>query len=301
VCDPPELSLLAAISSALWFVTPLLQNLPLRALSKVHAVIRTTTSDVGVTTITLDRPEAKNALTIEMRDDFVAAIRAARADHAARAILITGAGDAFCAGMDLRASTVARAGGEGFNTRSTSEALRVGVQTIVRELWELDKPTVAAVNGTAVGPGAHIALACDFVLVHDETRFAWTFARWGLVVDAGGAYLLPRLVGLPRAKAMVMLGEGAKGREAVDLGLAYKCVAPGELRAEADALAERLAAGPTRSIVLSKQLLNRTFETSLAGALELEGHFQSLATTSADLAEGMAAFKEKRDPKFTGR
>ena len=281
-------------------MTRVLHILPLRALSNVPNVIRVEISD-NVATITLDRPEAKNALTVEMRDDLVAAIRDARSDPDVRAVLLTGAGDAFCAGMDLRASTVAQAGGEGFNTRSTSEALRIGVQAVVRELWELDKPTVAAVNGTAVGPGAHIALACDFVLVHDETRFAWTFARWGLVVDAGGAYLLPRLVGLPRAKAMVMLGENVKGAEAVDLGLAYKCVRADELRPEADALAARLAAGPTRSLGLSKQLLNRTFETYLASSLELEGQFQSLATTSSDLAEGMAAFREKRDPKFTGR
>lgn len=282
-------------------MTLVLHIVPLRALSNVSTVIRTTTSDEGVATITLDRPEAKNALTIEMRDDLLAAVRSARSDPAVRAVLVTGTGDAFCSGMDLRASTVSQAGGEGFDTRSTSEALRVGVQAVVRELWELDKPTVAAVNGTAVGPGAHIGLACDFVLVHDETRFVWSFSRWGLVVDAGGAYLLPRLVGLPRAKAMVLLGEGVKGAEAVDLGLAYKCVPAGDLRDEAEALAAKLAAGPTRSLGLSKQLLNRTFETYLAAALELEGQFQSLATTSTDLAEGMAAFREKRDPKFTGR
>ena len=273
----------------------------LRAVSKVAPVIRTTTSDDGVFTIVLDRPEAKNALTIEMRDDLLAAVRRARSDAGVRAVLLTGTGDAFCAGMDLRASTVAQAGGEGFDTRSTSEALRTGVQAVVRDLWELDKPTVAAVNGTAVGPGAHLALSCDFVLVHEDTRFAWTFARWGLVVDAGGAYLLPRLVGLPRAKAMVLLGEGVKGSEAVDLGLAYKCVPAGDLRTEAEALTAKLAAGPTRSLGLSKQLLNRTFETYLASALELEGQFQSLATTSSDLAEGMAAFREKRNPRFTGR
>jgi 2-(1,2-epoxy-1,2-dihydrophenyl)acetyl-CoA isomerase len=273
----------------------------LRALSKVATVIRVETSADGVATIILDRPEAKNALTVEMRDDLLDAVRSSRGDPDVRAVLITGAGDAFCAGMDLRASTVAQAGGDGFDTRSTSEALRAGVQAVVRELWELDKPTVAAVNGTAVGPGAHIALACDFVLLHDEARFAWTFSRWGLVVDAGGAYLLPRLVGLPRARAMVLLGEGAKGREAVDMGLAYKCVPAEELQGEAHDLAARLAAGPTRSLGLSKQLLNRTFETYLAAALELEGQFQSLATTSTDLAEGMAAFREKRDPKFTGR
>ncbi|MBV8304119.1 MAG: enoyl-CoA hydratase/isomerase family protein [Acidimicrobiia bacterium] len=270
-------------------------------MSKVAAVIRTTTSDDGVLTITLDRPEAKNALTVEMRDDLLAAVRTARRDSAVRAALVTATGDAFCAGMDLRASTVAQAGGAGFDTRSTSEALRAGVQAVVRELWELDKPTVAAVNGTAVGPGAHIGLACDFVLVHEDTRFAWTFSRWGLVVDAGGAYLLPRLVGLPRARAMVLLGEGVKGSEAVALGLAYKCVPAADLRTQADALVAKLASGPTRSLGLSKQLLNRTFETDLATGLELEGHFQSLATTSGDLAEGMAAFREKREPKFTGR
>jgi 2-(1,2-epoxy-1,2-dihydrophenyl)acetyl-CoA isomerase len=264
-------------------------------------MIRVETGDDGVAAIVLDRPEAKNALTVEMRDDLLAAVRNCRTDPTVRAVVLTGTGDSFCAGMDLRASTVSQAGGAGFDTRSTSEALRIGVQSIVRELWELDKPTVAAVNGTAVGPGAHIALACDFVLLHDQARFVWSFARWGLVVDAGGAYLLPRLVGLPRAKAMVLLGEGAKGQEAVDIGLAYKCVSAEDLQGEARSLASRLAAGPTRSLGLSKQLLNRTFETYLAAALDLEGQFQSLATTSADLAEGMAAFREKRDPKFTGR
>ena len=254
-----------------------------------------------VARITLDRPEAKNALSVEMRDDLVSAVRRCRADSDVRAVLVTGTGDAFCAGMDLGASTVARAGTEGFDTRSTSEALRIGVQTMIRELWELDKPTVAAVNGTAVGPGAHLALACDFVIVDERARFLWSFARWGLVVDAGGAYLLPRLVGLPRARAMVLLGEGATGAEAVRDGLAYRCVSAGELDATAGELAARLAAGPTRSLGLSKQLLNRSFETDLPTALDLEGAYQSLATTSADLAEGMTSFKEKRDPRFTGR
>src|ERR1019366_597830 len=227
--------------------------------------------------ITLDRPEARNALTVEMRDDLVAAVRSARADSRVRSLLVTGTGDSFCAGMDLRASTVSRAGGAGFDPRTTSEALRVGVQTFIRELWELDKPTVAAVNGTAVGPGAHLALACDFVLVCEQTRFIWSFAKWGLVVDAGGAYLLPRLVGLPRAKALGLLGEGAIGAEAVSCGLAYRCVSsPDELDREASELAARLAAGPVRSLGLSKQLLNSSFETDLAGLLDRESHFQAL-------------------------
>jgi 2-(1,2-epoxy-1,2-dihydrophenyl)acetyl-CoA isomerase len=263
-------------------------------------MIRFTLGDDHVARIVLDRPDAKNALTAEMRDELVARVRSCRTDPEVRAVLITGVGDAFCAGMDLGASTVAQAGREGFEVRSTSEALRAGVQAFIRDLWELDKPTIAAVNGVAVGPGAHLALACDFVLVAPATRFIWSFHRWGLVADAGGAYLLPRLVGLPRAKAMLMLGEGAIGQEAVDLGLAYKCVEADTLATEASAMARKLATGPTRALGLTKRLLNASFETDLAHSLELEGHFQALATTTSDLREGMTAFREKRDTNFTG-
>jgi 2-(1,2-epoxy-1,2-dihydrophenyl)acetyl-CoA isomerase len=264
--------------------------------------LRFETTEDGVGRITLDRPDAANALTVEMRDDLVAAVHRCRDDDAVRAVLVTATGDSFCSGMDLRGSTVVKAGTDGFDPRSTSQALRVGVQAFIRELWELDKPTVAAVQGPAVGPGAHLAVACDFVLVCPASRFIWSFAKWGLVADAGGAYLLPRLVGLPRAKAMILLGEGATGAECVELGLAYRHVDSADaLAAEADALAVRLAAGPTRSLGLSKRLLNRSFETDLADSLELEGHFQALATASADLPEGMAAFRDKRPPDFTGR
>ncbi len=263
--------------------------------------LRVERGDDGVGRIVLDRPAAKNALTIAMRDGIVDAVREFRADPAVRAVVITGEGDAFCAGMDLSASTVTKAGTPGFAPRSTSEALREGVQTFIREIWELDKPTIAAVNGTAIGPGAHLALACDFVLVHADTRFMWTFSKWGLVADAGGAYLLPRLVGLPRAKAMLMLGEGTTGAEAVAAGLAYRCIDDAtSLASEAHALAAKLASGPTRSLGLTKRLLNASFETDLAHSLETEGHFQALATTSPDIIEGMAAFREKRDAKFTG-
>ncbi len=131
--------------------------------------VRVETGDDGVCVITLDRPEAKHALTPEMRDTITDALRAGRIDPAVRSFLITATGDAFCSGMDLTASTVAQAGKPGFDPRSTAEVLRMGVQAFIRELWEMDKPTVAAVNGTAVGPGAHLALACDFVLVHPET------------------------------------------------------------------------------------------------------------------------------------
>jgi 2-(1,2-epoxy-1,2-dihydrophenyl)acetyl-CoA isomerase len=255
----------------------------------------------GVLRVVLDRAEAKNALTVDMRDGITEAVRSARADADVRCLSISGAGDAFCAGMDLTASTVMQAGSPGFRARHTSEALRIGVQAFIRELWELDKPTVAVVNGAAVGPGAHLALACDFVLVYTGSKFVWTFPKWGLVVDAGGAYLLPRLVGLAKAKALVMLGESLSGPDAVSEGLALRCYDDVEsLRAAGDAIAAQLAAGPTRSLGLSKRLLNASFETDLASSLELEGHFQALATTSPDLLEGMAAFRDKRAAEFHG-
>jgi 2-(1,2-epoxy-1,2-dihydrophenyl)acetyl-CoA isomerase len=255
----------------------------------------------GVLRITLDRADARNALTIAMRDGIVDAVREARRDPDVRAVLLTGNGRAFCSGMDLGASTVMQAGRPDFRTRMTSEALREGVQTFIRELWELDKPTVAAVHGPAVGPGAHLALACDFVLVGPDTKFAWSFPKLGLVADAGGAYLLPRLVGLPRAKALVMLGETLTGDDALAAGMVYrKCASTEDVLRESSELAAQLAAGPTRSIGLSKRLLNEAFESDLAHSLELEGHFQALATTSPDLLEGMAAFREKRDAQFDG-
>ncbi len=263
-------------------------------------MLNVTISD-GVMRLVLDRPDAKNALTAEMRDGITDAVRAARANPDVRCVLVTGAGDAFCSGMDLSASTVMQAGSPDFRPRQTSEALRSGVQSFIRELWELDKPTVAVVNGAAVGPGAHLALACDFVLAHTATKFIWTFPKWGLVVDAGGAYLLPRLVGLQKAKALVMLGETVVGNDAVAAGLALECYDDlDSLRSAGDALCATLASGPTRSLGLSKRLLNTSFESDLTASLETEGHFQALATASPDLLAGMAGFKEKRSPEFNG-
>ena len=252
--------------------------------------------------LTLDRPEAANALTPSMIGDLIAHVRASASDPAVRALLLTGAGGRFCAGMDLRESTVAKAGTPGFDPQTTADALRDGVQTLVRELWELEKPTVAAVDGVAVGPGAHLALACDFVLVHEATRFLWSFHQWGLVADAGGAWLLPRLVGLPRARTMLLRGKGSAGEQAVRDGLAMQCLADAdELVETAEALAVQLATGPTRALGLTKRMLNRAFATSFAESLEIEAAAQAEATTTSDLVEGMAAFREKREPRFEGR
>jgi 2-(1,2-epoxy-1,2-dihydrophenyl)acetyl-CoA isomerase len=228
-----------------------------------------------------------------MRDALLAAVAEGRADPATRALLVDATGDAFCAGMDLGASTVAQAGTAGFDPRATAEALRSGLQALVRELWELDKPTVAAVGGPAVGPGAHLALACDFVLVTPAARFLWSFHRWGLVVDAGGAYLLPRLVGMARAKAMVLLGEGTSGEDAVRDGR-LRCVEADALAAETRHLAARLAAGPTRALGLSKRLLNASFETDLRRSLDAEG-------AAADPGAGPVSRRARRVPGARAR
>jgi 2-(1,2-epoxy-1,2-dihydrophenyl)acetyl-CoA isomerase len=255
----------------------------------------------GVLTLTLNRPESRNAISPQLRDALVEQVRRARADDDVRCVLITGSGGSFCSGMDLSASTLTNAGQQGYDPRTTEQALRTGVQAFITELWEMDKPTVAAVDGAAVGPGAHLALACDFVLVQPASKFLWSFAKIGLAADAGGAWILPRLVGLPRAKAMLMLGEGSVGEQAVSDGLAYRCVPAESLADEARALAARLATGPTRALGLTKQLLNTASETHLAMALRLEGHAQGLTGATQDLAEGMAAMREKREPRFQGR
>jgi 2-(1,2-epoxy-1,2-dihydrophenyl)acetyl-CoA isomerase len=215
--------------------------------------------------------------------------------------LITGAGGAFCAGADLAGSSLGQVSDPDFDPRSMSQALHSGMNTLITELWQLDKPTVACVDGAAVGPGAHIALACDFVMVSARTKFLWSFAKIGLVVDGGGAYLLPRLVGLPRAKAMVMLGEGSIGEQAVTDGLAYRCVPQELLYDESIALARRLAAGPTRALGMSKRLLNQSFESPLAISLQMEAASQALASTTADVKEGLNAIREKRNPEFRGK
>ncbi|MDX6285070.1 MAG: 2-(1,2-epoxy,2-dihydrophenyl)acetyl-CoA isomerase [Frankiales bacterium] len=257
--------------------------------------------DDGVAVVTLDRPQVRNALNPSLRDGLIAAVRQCRDDDKVRALMLTGAGGAFCAGADLAGSSLGKVSEPDFDPRSMSEALHSGMNTLVTELWQLDKPTVACVDGAAVGPGAHIALACDFVMVSPATKFLWSFAKIGLVVDAGGAYLLPRLVGLPRAKAMVMLGEGSVGEQAVTDGLAYRCVPQESLYDESIALARRLAAGPTRALGMSKRLLNESFDTPLSVSLQMEAAAQALASVTDDVKEGLAAIREKRDPEFRGK
>ena len=242
----------------------------------------------GVGRIVLDRPEAKNTLTIAMRDGIIDAVREFRADPKVRAVLITGDGDAFCAGMDLE-RVDRRAGGQArlrdaHDVRGAPRRRADVHPRAVGARQAHDRGRERCRGRARARTSRSRATSCWCTR---GTRFIWTFAKWGLVADAGGAYLLPRLVGLPRAKAMLMLGEGAVGAEAVDMGLAYRCVdEPDALLPEALALTRRLAAGPTRSLGLSKRLLNASFETDLSDSLELEGYFQALATDVARSRRG---------------
>lgn len=259
----------------------------------------------GVLWLTLNRPERKNSISPELRDELLAALDEARSDDDVRCVVLTGAGDAFCSGVDLGRSKVtegaARAEPQRPDLRAIREAMKRGMQRVIRAIWELDKPVIASVNGVAAGGGAQLALVCDLVVAAEGSRFIEIFVKRGLAVDSGGGWLLPRLVGLAKAKELVFFGDPISAADAHAAGLVNKVVAPDQLDAATREWAERLARGPTRSIGASKSLLNRALETDLATALEEEATAQALVSQTRDFSEGVRAFAEKRDPDFEGR
>ena len=247
--------------------------------------------------ITMNRPEQRNAVNAEMRDELISAFTDARANPAVRALVLTGSGKGFCTGADLSGPRGQGPSGPG----ATREVMKGSSQRLIRALWELEKPVVAAVNGVAAGLGSHLAFASDFVIAAASARFIEVFVRRGIAVDAGGAFLLPRLVGLQRAKELVFFGDDLSAEDAVRIGLASRVVPDDQLEPVAREWAERLAKGPTFAIGLSKRLLNRSLESSMETALEEEAMAQSLVAQSEDMREGMAAFVERRAPAFKGQ
>jgi 2-(1,2-epoxy-1,2-dihydrophenyl)acetyl-CoA isomerase len=253
--------------------------------------LRTEIAD-GVATLTLNRPDALNALNSQLRRELLAALKAITRDEAVRSVVITGAGRGFCAGADLR-------GGSG--ERDFRAVLSAEYNPLIEALRNLPKPVVAAVNGVAAGAGVSLAFAADVIVASDEARFVPAFSRIGLVPDSGLARVLVRGVGRHRAFEILM-GERQLGAgEAHDLGLVAAVVPADRLADAARELAQRLAQGPTISIGLTKRLLNAAEDESLADQLKAEAALQDLAGRSEDHAEGVAAFAEKRDPRFTGR
>lgn len=246
--------------------------------------------------ITLNRPDARNAVNDAMREELLQVLTDARTNLDVRAVVITGAGKGFCTGADL-----SRRGSGPAGPGAAREMLRTRSQRLIRAVWELEKPVIAAVNGVAAGLGAHLAFACDLVLAAAESRFIEVFVRRGIAVDAAGAYLLPRLIGLAKAKELVFFGDDLPAEDAQRLGLVNKVVPGEQLQAAAREWAERLATGPTYAIGMSKRLLNRSLDVDMETSLDEESMVQSLVTQSEDTREGMLAFMEKRTPAFKGR
>ena len=246
----------------------------------------------GYRVITLNRPERLNALTDEMAGALMEALKAAEKDHDCRALLLTGAGRGFCAGQDLTEIADARPAEIG--------ELLENYNPVILKLRALPIPVVCAVNGVAAGAGANLALACDIVLAAHSASFVQAFAKIGLVPDCGGTWFLPRFVGEARARALSMLADPVPAETAAEWGMIWRAVADDELMREAEALAARLAAGPTAALGLIKQALEGSAVNELEDQLDLEAELQEEAAENPDYAEGLRALLQKRPPSFTG-
>jgi len=245
----------------------------------------------GICLVKLNRPEIRNALVMEMREELIDLFAVMAADDSVRVVILTGEGKAFSAGGDL--STLRNVTAEAGRKR-----LQIG-HRLIESIMNLEKPVIAAVNGSAAGAGTSIALACDVILAADTAFFVQSFMKVGLVPDLGSAYFLPRLIGRQRALEMMLLGERITADQAKQMGLVNKVVAHKQLLEEAYDMAEKLAAGPGMSMGLTKKLVNRGLDGSLNELFELEGLAQGLCFESADFTEGVNAFFEKRNPVFT--
>ena len=257
----------------------------------------------GVAWITLNRPEVKNAISPDQRDRVIALLAEASELLAVRAVVIGGSGDSFCTGADLRATRTAPPRPEGAPDRALGDVARLirdGAQRLVAAILDCEKPVIAALNGTAAGIGAHIALACDLVVAAEGARLIEVFVRRGLVPDGGGAYLLPRLVGVQKAKELLFLGDDISAAEAQRIGLVSKVVPADQLDATVLELATRLATGPTRALSLTKWLVNRSLESDRGGAFADEAWAQELNMGTADANEGVQSFIQRRPPEYHG-
>jgi 2-(1,2-epoxy-1,2-dihydrophenyl)acetyl-CoA isomerase len=255
--------------------------------------------------LTLNRPDAGNAITPAVRNRMIEHLADASGRFDVRAVVLTATGEKhFCTGADLRAGRPApEAKPEGMPDRLTGDAarmIRTGIQRLIGAFLDCEKPIIAAVNGTAAGGGVAMVLASDLVIAADNARLIQVFVRRGLIPDGGPTYLLPRLVGLQKAKELVFFGDDLPAAEAQRIGLVNKVVPGAELEATAKEWAERLAQGPTRTIAFAKQLLNRSLDSDRASMFEQEAMIVEMVAGTADSAEGVASFVERRPTEFKG-
>jgi 2-(1,2-epoxy-1,2-dihydrophenyl)acetyl-CoA isomerase len=247
----------------------------------------------GIARLTLNRPDRLNSFTVQMHEEVADAL-ASLGD--ARTLILTGAGRGFCAGQDLNDRAVAS--GEAVDL---GESVEQRYNPLIRKLVSLPMPVIARVNGVAAGAGANIALACDVVIAARSAKFIQSFAAIGLIPDSGGTWVLPRLVGQARALGLALTGEPLAAEKAAEWGLIWKAVEDEALDAEVDALAARFAAGPTRGLARIKQMIRESWSQSLDAELDRQRDAMRELGFSDDYREGVAAFMEKRAPKFTGK
>lgn len=250
----------------------------------------------GYRVLTLNRPDRLNSFTAAMHNALLSALLAAEADTSCRAIILTGAGRAFCAGQDLS---------DGVYTPGETPDLSVTIETyynpLIRKLRSLPMPVISAVNGVAAGAGANVAFAGDIVIAGRSAKFIQSFAKLGLVPDAGGTWILPRLIGVARARAIALLAEPVSAEQAEAWGMIWKAIDDSELMNEAHRLAAHFAIQPTAGLALMKRAFDLSETNSLDHQLDLERDLQGEAGRLPDYSEGVAAFMEKRTPRFVGR
>lgn len=248
----------------------------------------------GVVTVTMDRPEVKNAVNVTMWSELLETFRATGRSTDDRALVLTGAGGAFSSGGDV--SDTSHEG-----TAMTPLAAMRLVGEVAVALHRLPVPSIAKVTGVAVGAGMNLALGCDLVVATPEARFSEIFHRRGFSIDCGGSWLLPRLIGMQRAKELALFGETVSAEEAASLGLVNRVVPASDIDEVVSQWATRLASGPTIAVGLTKKLLNEAFSGSLEAAVENEARAQIVNAGTHDTGEAMSAFLEGREPRFQGR
>ena len=248
----------------------------------------------NVAKIILNRPDKLNSFVRTMALKLQKKLDECSIDETIRCIIITGSGKAFCAGQDLKEAIDS----EG---PKIEEIVLQHYNPIIRKIREMEKPIIAAVNGVAAGAGANVALACDMVVAAKSASFIQSFSKIGLIPDSGGTYFLPRLIGLPKAAAIMMTGEAVSAEKAETLGMIYAVYEDSQFESNSMKLANTIAAMPTKGLGYIKKLLSQTFNNSLEDQLNLEAKIQALSASSEDHKEGIQAFLEKRTPQFTGK